>query len=225
MGTFDIASEIEAINRTIGRRRIANGDGRSVVLRRSYDATVEDVWDACSDPDRLKRWFGSVSGDLRLGARFQIEGNAGGEILRCEPPRLLAVSWVYGDNPADEVELRLTPGADGTTVLELEHAAAPGTAGDLAGVGVGWDLTLLALGMHLAGQAVDPTGMEQTPEYRRFVVLTSTAWGAALEAAGMATAAEADAVVEGTAAFYAPEPGDSPGDHPGGPPDPPRPEA
>jgi uncharacterized protein YndB with AHSA1/START domain len=225
MGTFDIASEIEAINRTIGRRRIANGDGRSVVLRRSYDATVEDVWDACSDPDRLKRWFGSVSGDLRLGARFQIEGNAGGEILRCEPPRLLAVSWVYGDNPADEVELRLTPGADGTTVLELEHAAAPGTAGDLAGVGVGWDLTLLALGMHLAGQAVDPTGMEQTPEYRRFVVLTRTAWGAALEAAGMATAAEADAVVEGTAAFYAPEPGDSPGDHPGGPPDPPRPEA
>ena len=207
MGTFDIASEIEAINRTIGRRRIANGDGRSVVLRRSYDATVEDVWDACSDPDRLKRWFGSVSGDLRLGARFQIEGNAGGEILRCEPPRLLAVSWVYGDNPADEVELRLTPGADGTTVLELEPAAAPGTAGDLAGVGVGWDLTLLALGMHLAGQVVDPTGLEQTPEYRRFVVLSSTAWGAALEAAGMATAAEADAVVERTAAFYAPDPG------------------
>ena len=110
MDTFDIASEIEAINRTVGRRRIANGDGRSVVLRRSYDAPVEDVWDACSDPDRLKRWFGSVSGDLRLGGRFQIEGNAGGEILRCEPPRLLAVSWVYGDNPADEVELRLTPG-------------------------------------------------------------------------------------------------------------------
>ena len=67
MDTFDIASEIEAINRTVGRRRIANGDGRSVVLRRSYDAAVEDVWDACSDPDRLKRWFGSVSGDLRLG--------------------------------------------------------------------------------------------------------------------------------------------------------------
>ena len=129
MDTFDIASEIEAINRTVGRRRIANGDGRSVVLRRSYDAPVEDVWDACSDPDRLKRWFGPVSGDLRLGGRFQIEGNAGGEILRCEPPRLLAVSWVYGDNPPDEVELRLTSEADGTTVVELEHAAAPGTAG------------------------------------------------------------------------------------------------
>jgi hypothetical protein len=102
-------------------------------------------------------------------------------------------------------------------VVELEHAAAPGTVDGLAGVGVGvgWDLTLLALGMHLAGQAVDPTGLEQTPEYRRFVVLSSTAWGAALEAAGVATAAEADAVVERTAAFYAPGAADSPGDHPG----------
>ena len=200
----DIAHEVEAINRSIGRRSIATGDGRSVVLRRTYDAALEDIWDACSDPDRLKRWFLPVSGDLRLGGRFQIEGNAGGEILRCEPPRLLAVSWVYADNPADEVELRLAPGADGTTVLELEHASAPGTADDLAGVGVGWDLTVFALGAHLAGQTIDPTGLERTPEYRRFVVLSSTAWGAALEAGGMADAAEAAAVVERTTAFYAP---------------------
>ena len=48
-------------------------------------------------------------------------------------------------------------------MLELEHASAPGTADGLAGVGVGWDLTVFALGMHLAGQTVDPTGMEQTP--------------------------------------------------------------
>ena len=90
-------------------------------------------------------------------------------------------------------------------MVELEHAAAPGTVEGLAGVGVGWDLTMLVLGMHLAGKAVDPTALEHAPEYRRFVVLSSTAWGAALEAAGMATAAEADAVVERTAAFYAPD--------------------
>ena len=112
---------------------------------------------------------------------------------------------MYADNPADEVELRLAPGSDGTTVLELEHVSAPpGTADGLAGVGVGWDLAVFALGVHLAGQTINPTGLEQTPEYRRFVVLSSTAWGAALEAAGMATAAEAAAVVERTTAFYAP---------------------
>ena len=26
---------------------------------------VEDVWAACSDPDRLKRWFLPVSGELK----------------------------------------------------------------------------------------------------------------------------------------------------------------
>jgi uncharacterized protein YndB with AHSA1/START domain len=137
------------------------------VLRRTYDAPIEDVWDACSDPDRLKRWFSPVSGDLRLGGRFQIEGNAGGEVLRCEPPRLLAVSWVYGDHPADEVELRLAP----------------------------------------AGQAVDHAALEQSPEVCRFVGLSSAAWGAELRYAGVVTAAEADAIVERTTAFYAPEPG------------------
>jgi hypothetical protein len=182
----DIAREIEAINRTIGSRRIPAGEG-------------------CSDPDRLKRWFSPVSGDLRVGGTFQIEGNARGEILRCQPPRLLTISWVYGDNPADEVELRLTTEAGGATTVELEHAAAPGRPEDLAGVGVGWDLTLFGLGMHLAGQAApDPAELERSPEYRRFVVLSSTAWGAALETAGVATAEEAAAVVERTSAFYAP---------------------
>jgi uncharacterized protein YndB with AHSA1/START domain len=203
----DVSREIEAINRSIGGRRIATGDARSVVLRRTYDAPIEDVWDACSDPDRLKRWFSPVSGDLRLGGHFQIEGNAGGEILRCQPPRLLAVSWVYGDRPADEVELRLAPGPGGATVLELEHASAPGEPDGLAGVGVGWDLTVLGLAMHLAGRAVDHAALEQSPEVRRFIGLSSAAWGAELAAAGVVTAAEADAVVERTTRFYAPEPG------------------
>jgi uncharacterized protein YndB with AHSA1/START domain len=58
------------------------------------------VWDACTDPDRLNRGFLDVTGDLRLGGSYQLEGNAHGEILRCSPPRLLAVSWIYGtDRP------------------------------------------------------------------------------------------------------------------------------
>ena len=30
-----------------------------------------------------------ISGDLRLGGRYQLQGNAGGEILVCEPPQHL----------------------------------------------------------------------------------------------------------------------------------------
>jgi hypothetical protein len=48
-------------------------------------------------------------------------------------------------------------------VLELEHASAPGMADGLAGVGDGWELTVFALGMHLAGQAVDPTAWSRRP--------------------------------------------------------------
>jgi uncharacterized protein YndB with AHSA1/START domain len=206
----DIASEIETINRAIGGRRIATGDARSVVLRRSYDAPIEDVWEACTDPARLRRWFLPVAGDLRVGGRFRIEGNASGEVLRCEPPRLLAISWEYGDHPADEVELRLTPGPDGATVVELEHAAAPGTPEGLAGVGVGWDLTLLGLAMHLRGETVDPAAFEVSPAFRVLIVRSSRAWAAALESAGVASAAEAAAVVERTAAFYAPDPAPGP---------------
>jgi uncharacterized protein YndB with AHSA1/START domain len=206
----DITSQIDTIRRTIGSRPIPAGDGRSVVLRRSYDAPVEDVWDACTDPGRLKRWFLPVSGDLRAGGSFQIEGNAGGQIVRCEPPSLLAVTWVYGNNPADQVELRLSRGAGGTTELELEHASAPGTADSLAGVGVGWDLTLLGLAMHLRGETVDPTAWEHSPATGELVVSSTRAWGAALEAAGVATAAEAAGIVERTIAFYAPEPGAGP---------------
>jgi hypothetical protein len=29
----------------------------------------------------------------------QLRGNAGGDILRCNPPRLLRVPWVHGEVP------------------------------------------------------------------------------------------------------------------------------
>jgi uncharacterized protein YndB with AHSA1/START domain len=64
--------------RAVGHRRIAAGEARTALIRRRYHATVEDVWEACTDPVRLSRWFPKVSGDLRVGGRFSIEGNASG---------------------------------------------------------------------------------------------------------------------------------------------------
>ena len=34
------------------------------------DAAIDDVWDACTNPERIPRWFLPVSGDLRLGGRY-----------------------------------------------------------------------------------------------------------------------------------------------------------
>ncbi|WP_217518286.1 hypothetical protein [Streptomyces lunaelactis] len=55
---------INAARREVGNHPVATGEGRSLLLRRSYDASIEDVWNACTDPDRISRWLAPVTGDL-----------------------------------------------------------------------------------------------------------------------------------------------------------------
>ena len=115
-----------------------------------------------TDPERIKRWFYPISGDLQLGGTFQLEGNAGGEIKRCEPPRLLKVTF---GGPTSLVELRLSPDGEDRTVLELEHTVPIDMAMSGAGslyVGPGWDGAFVALGLYLDGVvADDPVGRGQ----------------------------------------------------------------
>lgn len=214
----DILDSLKAVHRETGHGRVPAGEGRTVVLRRSYPAPAEEVWDALTDPERISRWFLPISGDLRLGGHYQLQGNAGGQIVHCEPPRLLRVTWVFGENPTDEdvseVEVRLSSEPDGGTSFELVHTAiidpqrwaeyGPGATG------VGWDLTLLGLDMHLRGESIDdPSAWESSAQARRLMTESSEAWGAAMLAAG-ATEEEAKSATANTTAFYAPEPGPEP---------------
>jgi uncharacterized protein YndB with AHSA1/START domain len=109
---FDVASIIADHQRTLGRRETDEGEAYVLRLSRHYDAAVEDVWEACTDPGRIGRWFLPITGDLRLGGSYQLEGNAGGRIKGCEPPRRLAVTWELGGGTSD-LTLTLSPGADG----------------------------------------------------------------------------------------------------------------
>lgn len=188
-------------HREIRRRPTAAGEARSAVIRRRYDAPIEDVWGACTEPNRLNRWFLQVSGDLRVGGKFTLDGNASGEILRCEPPRLLTVTWRYGDHPPGEVELRLTPGEDGDTVLELEHASVATTVeidgrtvdiflndpeSGMWGLGTGWELPLIVgLGRYLRGELPDAPAAEwyqENPEDEELANRLGQAWAAAVQA-------------------------------------------
>jgi uncharacterized protein YndB with AHSA1/START domain len=45
-------------------RIIAAGEARVAVFTRTYQTTIEDLWDACTNPERLRRWYGPVTGDL-----------------------------------------------------------------------------------------------------------------------------------------------------------------
>jgi uncharacterized protein YndB with AHSA1/START domain len=211
---IDIVRQIEAAQREVGTGRIAAGEGRTIRLRRTYDAPIDDVWDALTNPERIGRWFLPISGDYRLGGRYQFEGNAGGEIVACERPHRLRVTWAYAQtgDPSDvsELEVRLSPDGDEATVFELEHTAVVpdemwGEYGPGA-VGVGWDQGLLGLALHLQGGSVsDPPAWQLSDEGRDFARRASEAWGEANRAAG----ADPEAVARGVAntiTFYAPDP-------------------
>jgi uncharacterized protein YndB with AHSA1/START domain len=205
---IDIASELKAIHRQVERQLPADGSGEvvSVLMRRAYDAPIGDVWDAVTQPDRIKRWFMPISGDLRVGGSFQLEGNAGGEILTCEPPRLLKVSF---GGPTSIVELRLTPDGDSDTMLELEHTVPIEMAQSGAGalyVGPGWDGALLGLGLFLRGEAVgDPVAAAHSPEVLEFSKQSVHAWVEVVEDSGTATDEELAAATEVSLAQFAPE--------------------
>ncbi|HEX9338893.1 MAG TPA: SRPBCC family protein [Pseudonocardiaceae bacterium] len=186
-------------------REAVAGDSTSVLLRRDFDATVEDVWDACTDPTRISRWFLPVTGEFTVGGHYQLVEHAGGEILRCEAPRLLRVTWVFGDLPPSEVEVRLSPAATDRTLFELEHSRITEPAKwerfGPGAVGVGWDLLLLGLRFHLADPTAEKPDPRSIPGLLDFITGSSTAWGAAYEKSG-ATPDQAASAVANTTAFY-----------------------
>ena len=63
---IDVAQQINAVHRSVGTRPLAAGEARTVTISQTYDAPIDDVWDACTNPERIPRWFLPVSGDLRL---------------------------------------------------------------------------------------------------------------------------------------------------------------
>ncbi|MEW2397921.1 SRPBCC family protein [Streptomyces sp. NPDC046862] len=206
---IDVTHQINAVRRRVGSRVFKAGEARVVTVSQTYDSTVEDVWDACTNPERIPRWFLPVSGELRLGGRYQLQGQAGGTIERCDPPKGFGATWEYDGN-VSWIELRLTEVPEGGTRFELDHLMhveddarwaefGPGA------VGVGWEMGLVGLTLHLrTGAAVDPqAGMAWagSEEGRRFVKLSSEGWYEAFVAAGEDPAA-ARAKADRTTAAY-----------------------
>lgn len=199
---------IGAVTREVQSRDYEGRPARVVVATCAYDTAIEDVWDAITKAERIPRWFLPVSGDLRLGGRYQLHGNASGQITGCEPPTHLALTWEFGGD-VSWVHVRLAKLSDGGTHLQLEHIAyvpedrwtqyGPGA------VGVGWDLTLMGLGQHLStGAAVDPQqalAWTASEEGKNFMRQSSEQWCGASISAGTDEAAARDAASR-TTAFY-----------------------
>jgi uncharacterized protein YndB with AHSA1/START domain len=205
---IDVTQQISSVRRQVGTRVLDAGEARTMTISQVYDATVEDVWDACTNPERIPRWFLPVTGDLQLHGRYQLEGNANGVIERCDPPKEFAATWEYGGE-VSWIEVRLSEEPDGRTRFALDHIAhvddekwaefGPGA------VGVGWDGALMGLAQHLATRAsVDPQEAQawmMSEDGKRFMTLSSESWYEANVAAG-ADAADARASADRTTAAY-----------------------
>ena len=108
----------------------------------------------------MSRWFLPIKGELRVGGRYQLEGNAGGVIEECEPPSRFRVTWEMGEAMSSWVTVTLAPEGEATR-LELEHVGhVPEELWAQFGpsaTGLGWDMAVFGLGRHVETGAVkDP---------------------------------------------------------------------
>ena len=185
---------------------------RVVVATRLYATDRDDLWNALTDAERIPRWFLPVTGQLKLGGRYQLEGNAEGSVLQCDPPEALEVTWEFGGH-VSWVHVRLAQDEGGTR-LTLEHLIPKDEPseeywkqyGPGAG-GVGWDLSFLGLALHLdsSGQAIDRSKSNAwlaSDAGKAFMRTSSNLWREAHVKAGEDPEV-AEAMARRTADFYA----------------------
>lgn len=212
---MDVAHEVAAVRRSVERVERRGRPAWALIAESQFAAPPSRVWQAVTDQQELSTWFLPVRGELGLGKRFELQGNAAGTVLACEAPQALLTTWEYNhDTSWLEVHVRETGSGSESepgSVLTLVHTAhvpddawahlGPGAAG------VGWDLTLHSLHRHLAPAdgAAFGAGAWSAAQAREFHDLASQAWAAANISAG-ADGATARAAAARVTAFYTGEP-------------------
>src|ERR1041384_2509354 len=89
----DLIAELAEVHRTVAQENDGSNEVVRVTMSRTYATDPADLWSALTDPERIARWFMPISGDLREGGEYQLEGNASGQILVCDAPGRLEVSF------------------------------------------------------------------------------------------------------------------------------------
>lgn len=203
-----IAAQPDEVRRDLTVDRDEKQQHTVQTISQSYPTTVDDLWEACTRADRLERWFAPVSGDLRLGGRYQVEGNASGEVVACEPPQSFTVTWEFAGD-SSRLTVHLTPEGDQAR-LTLEHEYTGDVDSEFwtqfgpGATGVGWDLALLGLALYLVtgeGRPDDPDAFAGTAPAQQFIRVVSGRWGEASVHAGTPEDA-ATAAANRTTAFY-----------------------
>ncbi len=221
---FNVESHLGEVERSVSALERDGQPARAVTLSRGFGTTVANLWDAVTNGDSFSRiripwdadqWraFLPVSGDLKPGGHYQLEGNAGGVITACERPTHFALTWEFGED-ISWVVVNFSDEGAGRARLTLTHAALFSEHWDEYGpgaTGVGWELGLMGLALHL-DQPTEPMPDEiafaTSPDGRAFITGSGVAWGQAAVEAGTDPGAAREAASR-TTAFYTGESADT----------------
>jgi len=147
-----MTDEVSADSRIKGTLLAANGKG-IVRMEDRYDTSIEDLWSAITDPQRLARWIAEVSGDLRPGGDLRASFTSGwegaGRLDECEPPRRLVLTLDPGQEDETVIEAELFAEGDQTRLV-IEERDLP--LAKLAAHGAGWQAHVEDLAAYLDGR-------------------------------------------------------------------------
>ena len=139
--------------------------GRVLRIERTFDAPAEDVFDAWTSPEVMRRWFHcapdwdtpEAAVDLRVDGKVQVvmrrpdgtEVEAQGEYTVIDPP--LVMTWTFDDDPSNEqlIELSFSESKGSTTVLMVNSGISTDERRDAQDEG--WHRCLNELERMLAG--------------------------------------------------------------------------
>lgn len=141
-------------------RRMVEPPAASITIAHTFNAPVNDVWQAWTDPEMVRRWWGShpkgvvtsVALDVRRGGRFEIsfqdpsgeQHTSYGEYLRVEAITELDFTWSWRNeqNPPSLVTVIFAADGSGTRMRFVHGQLRGGSAHDYA---QGWRRTFAKL--------------------------------------------------------------------------------
>ncbi|PWJ26537.1 uncharacterized protein YndB with AHSA1/START domain [Branchiibius hedensis] len=136
---------------------IEYGDRVTIRVHDVYPTTIEDLWQAVTEPERLARWMGTVSGDLRVGGVIHVTFTSSWDgpavVETCEPPYAFSLRMDPGTEQETRIDVRLREEAGGTR-LTVQDCGLP--RADQLAHGAGWQVHLEDLRSALSGQDPAP---------------------------------------------------------------------
>jgi uncharacterized protein YndB with AHSA1/START domain len=139
--------------KTIGTMRALDEKRGAVRVEDVYDTDIDDLWEACTTPERLARWIAELSGELRVGGTihttFTSTWTGAGRIEMCDRPHHLLLTMEPGTDDETELEAWLSEEGDRTRLV-VEERGLPLDV--LHFHGAGWQAHFEDLRRSLAGK-------------------------------------------------------------------------